>query len=298
MYNMAKDRREGYIEVDMIYDTLIIEGGGFKTAFTAGVTDAFLSTGFTSFDKYIGISGGSVAMSYFLSGQYRYCINAMKILDKDPEFSNLSRTFSKKGYLDIDYIATVASVKVPFKVDKAIKATKNKSVFIVATDRKKGLPEYIEPAKDTWIPAVVASSTLPFATKGIHKLNGRHYFDGGWSDPLPVKWAYENGSRNILLLRTVPEDYINKQSWADYFGSKYFKSKPKLAKTFDQAHVKYNDSLKFIANPPKGLKVIQIAPKRFLNSSTYKHTKKTLMSDYRYGVDKGLYHLNKIDYVR
>lgn len=278
----------------MKYDTLIIEGGGFKTAFTAGVIDAFISTGYKPFRTLIGISGGSVAMSYFLSNQYRYCINAMKILSKDKQFADYKRTFRKKGYLNIDYIATVASKKVPFDIEQAFKNSKDKSVIIVATDRDTGVPAYLQPDKDNWIQTIIASSTLPFATKGVHKLNGKKYFDGGWSDPLPVRWAYENGAKKILVLRTKPEDYTDKQSWADYFGSKYFKSKPKLAETFESAHEIYNASLEFMKNPPKGLTISQIAPKRFLDSGTYSYSKKTLMSDYRYGLDKGLNFLNKV----
>jgi len=278
----------------MSYDCIIIEGGGFKTAFTSGVTDAFISMGYFPFKSLIGISGGSVALSYYLSQQYRYCINAMKILAKDKRFADYRRAFKEKGYLDIDYIATVASKKVPFDVGKALKNSKRRSVYIVATDRKKGTPEYLQPTKENWIQCVIASSTLPFATKGVHKLKDRSYFDGGWSDPLPVKWAYKMGYRNILIVRTKPSDFRDKQSWADYFGSKYFKSTPKLSKTFESAFEIYNEALDFIARPPSDLKVSQIAPKRFLNSGTYSYTKQTLMSDYRYGVDKGLLHLNKL----
>jgi len=278
----------------MKYDCLIIEGGGFKTAFTAGVTDAFISARYLPFKTLIGNSGGSVSLSYFLSNQYRFCINAMKILAKDDKFISYKRAFSEKGYLDVDYIATVASKKVHFDVNKAISNSEEKNVYIVATDRKKGVPAYLVPTKDTWIQCVVASSTLPFATKGVHELNGKSYFDGGWSDPLPVKWAYENGAKNILVLRTWPLDHIASQSWPDYLGSKYFKKTPKLAKTFELAHEKYNSATRFMNKPPKNLNITQIAPKRFLNSSTYSYTKKTLMLDYRYGLDKGLIHLNKV----
>ncbi len=277
----------------MKYDCLIVEGGGFKTAFTAGILDAFITHNYFPFSTLIGNSGGSVALSYFLSGQYRFCIKAMNVLAKDKQFANYRRTFSKKGYLDIDYISTVAHEKVPFNVADAVKKIKGLNVVFVATDRKKGTAEYLIPNKKDWIQMVVASSTLPFATKGVHKLNGRSYFDGGWSDPLPVEWAYKNGCKNILVLRTIPEDNKVTQSWVDYFGSYYFQSTPKLAKTFESAFDVYNKTLDFIKNAPSDLNVTQISPKRNLNSGTYSYSKKTLLSDYRYGLDKGMLHLNR-----
>ncbi len=277
------------------FDTLIIEGGGFKTAFTAGVTDAFMINDYLPFETMIGISGGSVALSYYMSGQYRYCINAMKILAKDEQFANYKRAFGEKGYLDIDYIATVASKKVPFDVELAKQQAKNREVYIVATNRITGEPAYLRPTKKNWIQCVIASSTLPFATKGTHILESTNYFDGGWSDPLPVEWAYKNGAKRILVIRTKPVDYKSKQGWADYFGSKYFKkATPKLAHTFESAHEKYNDAINFMSDPPSDVSVVQIAPKKFLKSGTYMYTKSTLMLDYRYGLDKGLNHLNKL----
>jgi len=233
-------------------------------------------------------------MSYFLSQQYRFCINALKILSKDHQFANYRRAFSDKGYLDIDYISTVASKNVPFNIEAAAQNSKNKKVIIVVTDRETGKAEYLSPTSKNWIQCVIASSTLPFATKGIHTLNSKKYFDGGWSDPLPIKWAYKNGMRNVLIIRTKPADFRDKQSWADYFGSKYFSSTPRLSKTFELAFEKYNTALDFIDKPPANMKITQIAPKRFLNSGTYSYTKKTLMSDYRYGLDKGISHIQSL----
>ncbi len=272
----------------MNYDCLIIEGGGFKTAFTAGVIDAFIATKFYPFKSLIGISGGSVALSYYLSHQYKSIIKALRFLAKDDQFANYKRTFSEKGYLDIDYIATVASEKVPFHIEKAVKHAKNMAITVVATDKDLGVAAYITPTKEDWIQAVIASSTLPFATKGNHSLNGKTYFDGGWSDPLPIKWAYDQGYRNIAVIRTKPKDVREKQSWSDYFGSMYFSSVPKLSKVFDKAFIKYNESLDFMETPPEDARITQIAPKNYLKSGTYSYSKQTLMLDYRYGLDKGL----------
>ena len=52
------------------------------------------------------------------------------------------------------------------------------------------------------------------------------------------------------------------------------------------------EGLKFIANPPEDLEIIQINPEEILNSSTYSYTKATILSDYRHGVERGVYYLN------
>lgn len=267
---------------------LIVEGGGFKTGFTAGILDAFLMSQYTPFQHYIGVSGGSIAVSYFLSSQYRYCLNAIRLLSQNEHFMSYKRAFEKKGMMDIDYLAKVAEEEVPFDLTKAMQSTRYKEVHFVATIVASGAAAYLPPNESNWLDITVASSTLPFVTKGRHIIDGVDYFDGGWSDPLPVKWAYEQGARKILLLRTWPAGIRSTQSWTDYFGSIYFDDRPGLKNSFTNSHLKYNEALDFIDNPPDDLQIDEIAPKKLLKSGTYTYTNKTIMSDYRYGVDCGL----------
>ncbi len=274
---------------------LIIEGGGFKIAFTAGVLDTFLTASFRPFDHYIGVSGGTIAASYYLSDQFRYILKAMHFLAADNQFLDYKRAFNE-GYMDIDYIKKVAQEEVPFNFEKALKAVEDKEIHFVATNRKFGTPEYFRPTNPkNWLEYSIASSTLPFVTKGKHKIKDKSYFDGGWSDPLPVKWAYENGARKILILRTYPLEYRDEQSWSDYFGSYYFKDSKGLKKVFDESYKWYNEALDFINNPPSDLIIEQISPEEILKSKTYSYTSETINQDYRHGVERGMLFLyNKL----
>lgn len=275
--------------------TLIVEGGGFKIAFTAGVLDTFLVAKYNPFDNYVAVSGGTVALSYYLSKQFRYCFNAMEYLANDVRFTNFRRTLGNEGYMDIDFIKNVAEELVPFDFEKALKVGKKKPIHFVATNRKHGTPEYFSPeTQKEWINYSIASSTLPFVTKGKHKIKGKSYFDGGWSDGMPVKWAHENGSRKILVLRTMPVQERKTQSWSDYIGSLIFSESPGLKKAFASSHEGFNEALDFIENPPKGLKVQQIGPEETLQSGTYVYSLETIKQDYRYGVEMGMRFLQEL----
>ena len=59
---------------------LVIEGGGFKSVFSAGVLDAFLMNKFNPFDIYIGVSSGSMSLSYYITGQYKTYFSISKAL--------------------------------------------------------------------------------------------------------------------------------------------------------------------------------------------------------------------------
>lgn len=274
--------------------TLIVEGGGFKTAFTAGVLDTFIINDYFPFDRFIGISGGAVVLSYYLSRQYNACYQGLKFLEKDKEFVNINRLLSADGYMKIDYLKTLTTEVAPHDKNAALKHIDGKLVEIVATKRKNGKAAYLRPSKGNWTDLLIATSTLPFVTKGKHKIDGTSYFDGGWSDPLPVEKAYKTGSKDILVIRTNEKNIKFDQSWPDYLATYYFRGNKDLAKCFENSHVNYNEAIDLMNKPPKDLKITQIAPNRILKSSTYSYSIGTLKKDYRYGLEFGLNYLAKV----
>lgn len=173
-------------------------------------------------------------------------------------------------------------------MEQALQAAARKRVAFVLTDVETGKAAYHEPDSNTWIDAVIASCTLPFVTKGRHNLQGKEYMDGGWSDALPVKWAYEQGARDVLIIRTLPPDLKLTQSWSDYFGSLVYRSNDGLRECFENNHLVYNQTIDYINNPPKDLTIQQIAPDTPLKAGTYSNSVSAITEDYRRGVEHGM----------
>ena len=45
---------------------IVVEGGGFKSAFSAGVLDSFIINNFDPFDIYVGVSGGAMNLTSYI----------------------------------------------------------------------------------------------------------------------------------------------------------------------------------------------------------------------------------------
>lgn len=268
--------------------TLIVEGGGFKSAFTTGILDAFQMTNYQPFNRYLGISGGSIAVSYYLSGQYRVGLEALLHLAQDPNFTAFSRTFSEQGFMDLDIIAAVAREHIVFDLAAAMRTSLRYPVNFVATHELTGKPAYLKPNRHNWLDAIIASSAIPFFTKGRHNFEGSTYIDGGCSDPLPAQWAYRRGARRVLVLRTWPREMRFTRTWADVAGSYYYRSDPVLREIVDQGHLIYNAQADFLERPPKDLTITQLAPEKLLATGTYINSPETIMKDYGHGLDVGL----------
>jgi len=272
----------------MLGKTLIVQGGGFRTAFSAGVLDAFRTHQYNPFDSYVAVSGGAIALSYYLSEQYKFYYDALCLLAEDKHFMSWNRLVSPKGIMNVDYFRTVAEEIFPFDVKRALDNINGKELAIVMTNRANGEAHYYHPDRKHWIDAIIATCTLPFVTKGSHMLHGDDFMDGGWSDPLPVEWAYDRGATDILVIRTSPSDLKLEQTWSDYFGSYIFKSNAKLQSCFEHNHLKYNSSVDFMNNPPNEINLIQLAPESPLQTGTYSNNVKLITADYRHGLDVGL----------
>lgn len=273
---------------------LIVQGGGFKTAFTAGILDSFMEHDYQPFDGFIGVSGGAIAVSYYLSQQQGACMQAMHHLTTSDSFFKIRRTLSEKGYMDIDHLRTVAHEIVPFELQKAITQLSNKTAMIVATNKETGQAEYLIPKEQDWVDIVIASCTLPFVTKGSHRVDTLHLMDGSWSDPLPVQWAVENGATEILILRTTHIDGRLKQSWPDYLGSKLHRSNKTVSAIFARNHLNYNKALSYIEALPPEITIRQIWPEKGLQCGDYGHGLTAVKNDYNYGKESGLEYLQSI----
>ena len=266
---------------------LVIQGGALKSIFTSGVLDAFMAANFNPFDMYIGVSGGSMCLSYYLSDQYKATYNIISSLFTDDKFISLKQLFAKEGYVNLAYLEKFAIKNYPLQIAAALEASRSHKVEIVATDMSTGEAVYISPTARTWLKALRASSTLPFLTKGYCQFGDKKLMDGGWSDPIPAERAVKNGAKNIVIIRTMPADLKLEWSYFGWFGGMWYKDNPGLSRRFSNDHKYYNDSIDYIKNNPDKVNIIQIAPEKLLATSSYSTTKHKIISDYRLGLDLG-----------
>lgn len=128
---------------------LIIQGGGFRTAFSSGVLDAFIRENYFPFDIFAGVSGGAIALSYYLSGQEKYCYEAICFLSANKNFLNPVKAFSQKGMMNVEIFNDIATLHFPFDYEHAFAYLENKIMAIVMTHRKLGKPVYYHPDRNS-----------------------------------------------------------------------------------------------------------------------------------------------------
>ena len=273
---------------------LIVEGGGFKSAFTAGILDSFIINGFDPFQLYLGISGGAMNITSYVSQQYKRNIKIISAMSENTNFISLVRFLKGGNYLELKYLLEITSKEYPFDIDAANDNLSDADCRVVVTNYINGKAAYLSVKKYGWMKTMEAAGSLPIATRGYCEIAGRKYIDGGLADPLPVKRVYDWGYRHIILLRTHPKKMQPDWNIESLYGPLFYRNNPKLQRLIMRNDKIYARKQKYISNSPKDLKIIQIAPKIELKCGVISSNIENIQMDYRYGLELGLDALPKL----
>ena len=160
--------------------------------------------------------------------------------------------------------------------------------------QKQVLLSILSYQENNYINEMLATGALPVLMKDPICLKGRRKFDGGITDPIPVKKAYEMGAREIVIIRTYEQEFIRKIKLENYIAALATKIYPKISQALKTNAAIYNSALEFINNPPNDCKIIQICPPKRLKTKRATINHDTLKADYKIGINEGLKYISKI----
>lgn len=272
------------------YDTLILEGGSLRCAFTAGVMDALTLLGPLRFERTLGVSAGAMVMASHLAGQYKHFYRVAKELVDDGKFISFRSAWSKEGIMNLAHLKAHVMRHAPLDLAGLEEAQSRTHALVVTTHFDSGEAVYVEPRGREWIGALVASATLPMVTRGKVQFRGEWMFDGGYSDPLPLDKAIELGATSMLVVRIRPVgDYVAR-STMDSLATYWYRDHPKLVARFESGHEHYNHMVDrlLLGGDDHGRTWEEIAPPFPLRTDSWSVTSDEVMLDYRLGVETAM----------
>lgn len=219
---------------------LVLEGGGVRGIYTAGVLDVFMEEGLT-FDGVIGVSAGAIHACSYLSGQKGRSIRYYRKYVSDPRFMSL-RSWLKTG----DIVgADFCYHELPDKLDVYDHEgfLRNPTPYwVVCTDVETGRAEYVRLTDMRGqIEYLRASASLPYFSRVV-EMDGRKFLDGGCADSIPVEAFRRMGyGRNVVVL-TRDASYRKKPEMTALARLVYRKY-PAFVRTLERRHEMYNEQL-------------------------------------------------------
>lgn len=196
---------------------LVLEGGGFRGMFTAGVLDVLLEHRVYGFNSVWGVSAGAMNAVSFKSRQIGRTMRIMLAFRDDRRFMSFWSLATTGDLAGGEFVYdTVQNVIDP--CDTATFEANPTRMYCVASDVTFGTPDYLpvehfpEDAR-----RVRASASLPLVSN-IVDIDGHRYLDGGTTDSVPFATAmglpgtrevpgYEPADKALVIL-TQHREYV------------------------------------------------------------------------------------------
>lgn len=260
---------------------LVLEGGGMKGVYSAGVLDFFLDKGM-EFSSCYGVSAGACCLCSFLSGQRKRAYDVTVDYLEDKNYCGLY-SLLKTG--DI-FGADMCYHRIPDELNpydhEAFYQYKG-NFYSVVTNIETGEAEYI-PIKDLKeeIEAIRASASLPLVSRNV-PWKGKLFLDGGISDAIPLKRSMADGNLKNVVIMTKETGYRRKPSWETGLIKLRYKKYPKVYELMKNRHLVYNENLDFIEAQERAGKVFVIRPAHKSSVGRIERDKEKLKALYEEG---------------
>ena len=266
---------------------LVLEGGGMRGMYTAGVLDVMLENNITV-DGAVGVSAGAVFGCNFKSRQIGRVIRYNKKYCKDPRYMSY-RSLIKTGDLFGARFCYYELPEVLDPFDKKVYGENPMEFYVTCTDVQTGKPVYHLCTKGDGedIRWMQASASMPLVANAV-SVSGMNLLDGGISDSIPISWFRSIGyERNIVIL-TQPEEYRKKKSASLPILKLLLKKYPAIAKAMEKRHENYNETLDYIQTlMPEGNTFV-IQPSKRLKIKRTERNPEKLQELYELGRKDGL----------
>lgn len=277
---------------------LVLEGGGLRDLFTAGILDVMMEHG-VRFDGIIGVSAGatfgcnykshqpgrSLRYNLQMAGDWRYCSLRSWITTGDLVGAEFAYHTLPK---EIDIFDNAAFVADPTEF------------WVVCTDALTGQPVYhpIETFDDEGLEWLRASASLPIVSRTV-KVGDRELLDGGISDSIPLRfWQSRGYSRNVVIL-TQPAGFKKKPTSILPLFKIFTRRYPAIIDAMKHRHEMYNAELDFIAEEAAKGDTLVLCPPAPIEIGRTEMNRDKMQCVYDDGVAYGRAHLQEIlDFVK
>lgn len=249
---------------------LVVEGGGMKCAYSAGILDAFLDDKIV-FDYCIGVSAGAANSLSYLAGQRGRNLRFYTEHLNDPRYLSIHSLIHTGNLFGLEYIyGTLTNSDGADPLDYTAVMRNPAEFYMAATDAATGKATYFtkyDIVRDDYR-TVMASCALPGFCRPV-KVGDHTYYDGGVADSIPVHHAIEHGCEKIVVILSNPRDFVKQPESHRPIYKRMLRKYPKTIEGIDNRHINYQASIDLTNQLEKKGTAFVFAPSRHVPLNTF-----------------------------
>lgn len=276
-----------------ITDTaLVLEGGGMRGMFSAGVFEAFMLKELV-FPYITAVSAGACNILSYMSNQPLRTRRIIENYVTDKRYFSLKNWMEKGSIFGFDFIfEDLPKTLLPFDFETYYNYPG--ILQVGTTDCRSGQSVWFgkEAIGHSFLP-VRASASLPFLAPIVH-IGSRDLLDGALVAPIPYEKAQEAGYKKFIIVLTRNSGYRKKKSVPQILLKTWYKDYPKLWEIMQQRPELYNKQLEYVEQLEKDGKAVIIRPQIPLEIDRLDIKPDKLLGLHDHGIGCGLEAYDKI----
>ena len=267
---------------------IVLEGGALRTIFSSGVCDGLLEADLLP-DYVIGVSAGIAYGVSYVSRQKGRNLEIVTKYANDKRYMGLRNLLvpSNRCYFGLRFTyETIPNELIPFDYDTF--AAYPGEVEAVVTNLKSGQAEYLPvPRRDEGFLLLQATCAMPLLFP-IFWLDGIPCLDGGSSDGIPYRRAFEMGCDRVVVVLTRERSYRRQPEKLQPLIDLRYHRYPNFCQTMRTRAERYNACREELFRLEKEGKVLLIAPESTQGFSRVERDLDKIRALWKDGYDQGL----------
>lgn len=262
---------------------LVLEGGGMRGVYTAGVLRYFMDRNFY-LPYVIGVSMGACNGANYVARQPERSRIVNIHYVRDSRFLSYLRLLFGGELFGMQFIFdTIPNKLVPFDYETFLGSAQQ--FFMTVFDCETGETVYFDKTglnKSELMIIFQAGTSLPLVQKPVF-YQGRVLMDGGIADAVPIQKSISDGNKRHVLVLTQPKGYRKKPSKIAWLMRRHYSHYKGLIRGMAERHIRYNKTMDWIDRLEAEEKVFVIRPVRALVVSRVERNSQKLYTVYNQG---------------
>ena len=238
---------------------LVLEGGGMRGLFTAGILDVLMENNVT-FDGVVGVSAGATFGCNFISHQIGRTLRYNMSQRKNPKYMGIRSLIKTGDYVGGEYAYHVLPTKLDVFDFEAFE--KNPTEFhVVTTNVRTGEAIYhrIDKVDYTGMEWIRASASMLIISRPV-AIGDYEMLDGGIADSIPLRYFESEGFKRNIVILTQPKGFKKKLTKLMPVFKATMRKYPAIIEGMSKRHLMYNRELDYISQQQMAGKCLVICP--------------------------------------
>lgn len=260
---------------------LVLEGGGKRGIYAAGVLDVLLENNIWA-DGLIGTSAGAVNGCSYVSNQYERNLRYNIRFAKEKRYMSIYSLITTGNVVGTDFAYNILPNKLEvFDYDAFEKSPV--AYYVTCSNVETGKAEYIQckSLRGKNMDYLRASASLPYVSQ-IVEIDGKKYLDGGICDSIPLKAFQDMGYEKNLVILTRPRGYIKKPE-NNLLANLYYRKYPAFVTALRNRYAVYNRTLKYIEQQENQGNILVLRPSESIRVGRMEQDPERLKQMYELG---------------